>query len=163
MSYCAIHVTKNMTVGGHICMSSQQTMRLTPIKTLLQAVKKLAVTFHVACHISKNMTCANHITRQQKTWLHKVTCYVGWVYFLPGQVQEGHRLQGQSRHAPRAVGIVGFFFLCAFCSSVDYRTTSQDHQEADGLAKWVVQTTKHGLKKYELFQGSHQDWDFVLP
>ena len=56
MSYCAIHVTKNMTIGGHICMSSQQKIRLTPTKTWLQAVKKLAITFYVACHCETKPT-----------------------------------------------------------------------------------------------------------
>ena len=87
MSYCAIHDTKNMTIGSHIIMSSPQKMRPTPPKIWLQAVKKLAVTFHVACHVGKIMTQANHITRHQKTWLHGVTCHVGLVFFLPGQVK----------------------------------------------------------------------------
>ena len=45
---------------------------------------------------------------------------------------------------------------------INYRTISQDHPEADGLAEQVVQTTKRGLRKYELLQGSHRDWDLVL-
>ena len=30
---------------------------------------------------------------------------------------------------------------------IDHRTTFRDHLEADGLAEWVVQTTKRGLRK----------------
>ena len=33
---------------------------------------------------------------------------------------------------------------------IDHRTTSRDHPNVDGLAERVVQTTKHGLKKYGL-------------
>ena len=33
---------------------------------------------------------------------------------------------------------------------IDHRTTSQDHLGSDGLAEWVVQTTKFGLRKYGL-------------
>jgi hypothetical protein len=40
-------------------------------------------------------------------------CHVGLVFFLPGHVKEGHGLQGQSRHAPRAVGIVFSIILYA--------------------------------------------------
>ena len=32
-------------------------------------------------------------------------------FFLPGKVKEGHRLQGQSRHAPCAIGTVDFVLL----------------------------------------------------
>ena len=46
---------------------------------------------------------------------------------------------------------------------IDHRTTSRDHPEADGLAERVVQTTKRGLRKYELLQGGHRDWDLMLP
>jgi transposase-like protein len=46
---------------------------------------------------------------------------------------------------------------------IDHRTTSRDHPEADGLAERVVQTTKRGLRKYELLRGSHRDWDLMLP
>ena len=46
---------------------------------------------------------------------------------------------------------------------IDHRTTSRDHPEADDLAERVVQTTKRGLRKYELLWGSHQDWDLMLP
>ena len=59
-------------------------------------------------------------------------------------------------------------FLGAFeelCTMVliDHRITSRDHPEANGLAERVVQTTKHGLRKYGLLWGSHQDWDLMLP
>ena len=46
---------------------------------------------------------------------------------------------------------------------IDHRTTFRDHPEANGLAKRVVQTTKGGLRKYELLRGSHRDWDLILP
>jgi hypothetical protein len=113
MSYCAIHVTKNMIIIRYMYMSFQQEMRITPTKIWLQAVKKLAVTFYVACHVNKKMTRANHITRQHKTWLHIVTGHVGLIFFLSGQVKERHGLQNQSRHAPRAVGIVDYVLLYA--------------------------------------------------
>jgi hypothetical protein len=58
-------------------MHVQQKMRLTSTKTWLQAVKKLAITFHVACHVSKkydscqsyntsaeNMTTQSHMPRR---------------------------------------------------------------------------------------------------
>jgi hypothetical protein len=59
-------------------------------------------------------------------------------------------------------------FLSAFeelCTKalIDHRTTSRDHLEADGLAERVVQTTKHGLRKYGLLRGSHRNWDLMLP
>ena len=59
-------------------------------------------------------------------------------------------------------------FLGAFeelCTKifVDHRTTSWDHQEVDGLAERIVQTTKRGLRKYGLLRGSHRDWDLILP
>lgn len=33
---------------------------------------------------------------------------------------------------------------------IDYRRTSKDHPKVDGLAERVVQTIKHGLRKYKL-------------
>ena len=52
-----------------------------------------------------------------------------------------------------------------FCTKalIDHRITSRNHLEADGLAERVVQTTKCGLRKYGLLQGSHRDWDLILP
>ena len=73
MSYCASHVTKNMTIGRHIIMSSPQKIWLTPQKTWLQAVKKLAVTFHVACHVGKKYdTYKSYYTSAENmtTWSH---------------------------------------------------------------------------------------------
>jgi hypothetical protein len=46
---------------------------------------------------------------------------------------------------------------------IDHRTTSRDHPEAYGLAERVVQTTKHGLRKYGLLRRSHRNWDLILP
>jgi hypothetical protein len=46
---------------------------------------------------------------------------------------------------------------------IDHRTTSRDHPEADGLAKYMVQTVKRGLRKYSLKKGHHGDWDLQLP
>ena len=59
-------------------------------------------------------------------------------------------------------------FLGAFeelCTKalIDHRTISRNHPEADGLAERVVQTTKHGLRKYGLLRGSYQNWDLMLP
>jgi hypothetical protein len=46
---------------------------------------------------------------------------------------------------------------------IDYRTTSRDHPEADGLAERMVQTVKRGFRKYSLKKGHHGDWDLQLP
>ena len=42
---------------------------------------------------------------------------------------------------------------------IDHWTTSRDHQEADGLAKKIVQTVKRSLHKYGLQKGHLGDWD----
>ena len=85
----------------------------------------ILVTFHMACHVSQIMTHANHITRQHETWLHRVTCPRRIGFFLPGQVKEGHGLQGQSRHAPCAVGIVDFVLLYIQTTVYIYMTDDQ--------------------------------------
>jgi hypothetical protein len=46
---------------------------------------------------------------------------------------------------------------------IDHRTTSRDHPEVDGLAEYMVQTVKRGLRKYSLKKGHHGDWDLQLP
>ena len=46
---------------------------------------------------------------------------------------------------------------------IDHRTTTRDQPEADDLAEHIVQTTKCGSRKYGLLQGSHSDWDLMLP
>jgi hypothetical protein len=46
---------------------------------------------------------------------------------------------------------------------IDYRTTSRDHPDVDGLAERMVQTMKRGLRKYSLKKGHHGDWDLQLP
>ena len=51
--------------------------------------------------------------------------------------------------------------LCTI-ALIDHRTTSWDHLEADGLAEWVIQTTKCDLRKYELLRGSHRVGDRML-
>jgi len=45
---------------------------------------------------------------------------------------------------------------------VDYRQTSRDHPQADGLAKRMVQTCKKGLRKICLTKNK-EDWDLALP
>ena len=50
--------------------------------------------------LAKNMTTHSHMP-----------CRIG--FFLPGQVKGRHRLQGRSKHAPRAVGIVDSTLLYA--------------------------------------------------
>jgi hypothetical protein len=103
------------------------------------------------------MTHANHITRQQKTWLHRVTCHVGLVFFLPGQVKEGHRLQGQSRHAPRVVGIVDSVLLYAqitvYIHMTDVRSDSSVTTGPSHRARHPLQSiVSHILGFYDLKQ-----------
>ena len=58
---------------------------------------------------------------------------------------------------------LGAFEELCMKALIDHRTTSRDHHEADGLAEKVVQTAKHGLRKYGLIQGNNRDWDLKLP
>ena len=52
---------------------------------------------------------------------------------------------------------LGTFEDLSIKTLIDHRTTSRDHLEAYGLAEWVVQTIKRGLRKHGLFWGSHRD------
>ena len=112
MSYCAIYVTKNMTIARHIIIASQQKIRLTPQKPYYKQIK-LVVTFHVVCHIGQIMTRHNHIICQQKNMTIQSHMPHRIGFFSARQVKIWHGLQGQSRHAPRVVGIVDFVFLYA--------------------------------------------------
>ena len=80
ISYFAIFINKKVTTCSHIMITIQEEMWLTPIKTWLQVVKKLPVTFHVACHVRQVMTLHNYITRQQTIWLHIVTCQINFFF-----------------------------------------------------------------------------------
>jgi hypothetical protein len=44
-------------------------------------------------------------------------------------------------------------------TSIFSSTTSQDHLEADGLAKRIMQMVKRGLQKYGFHKGHIQEWD----
>jgi transposase-like protein len=57
---------------------------------------------------------------------------------------------------------LGAFEELCIKALIDYRATSRDQSEADGLAERVVHTTKRGLKKYRLLWGNHRDWDLML-
>ena len=72
------------------------------------------------------------------------------LYFLASAMNQGRECLG------------AFEKVCTQ-ALIDHHTTLSDHLEVDVLVERVVQTTKRGLRKNVLLQGSHQDWDLIMP